>query len=127
MTLVPYAEPTPKSGSSTPQTQTRDYDLADSNAALLNQGTGNIFDDEAEMRMPVPASGVASGYNTPVGLNGGGVQGAGSAQQQAVLRSRAGAAEAALGPGTMPQPHPQASRWASAEEIEMKQNMPQPR
>lgn len=136
VTLVPYAEPSPESGSSTPQTQLRDYDLSDTNAALLNQGTGNIFDDEEEMRMPVPTAGAAtSGYNTPVALGGGGggIQGAESAQQQAVLRSRAGAAQAALGPGTstMPQPHPhtqpQPSRWASTEEIEMKQNMPQPR
>lgn len=120
--LIPYEEehqspsaPAP----AFPDANTRtNFNLTDSHNAMLSQGTGNIFGDESEVRMPVPTTG--SSNNSGSTLNDSdvrpGLRGAGSAQQDAVLRSRT---QAQL----QPQP-PQPVRWASAEDIEMQATAP---
>lgn len=123
LTLVPYIEGSPTSYPVPSAEQLRtNYNLTDAHADMLSQGTGNIFGDEDEVRMPVPANTApTSGYATPAGLSGDvrpGVQSAGAAQQEAVLQSRAAAVTA--GASTTPQP----TRWATAEEIEMRQQPP---
>ena len=89
------------------------YNLTDAHAAILSPGTGNIFGEEADVRMPEPNTDVSTSA-TDVRTGG---QGARTAAPDASLRSRA----------PPYQPTPQGTRWAAAEEIEMRQQPQQPR
>ncbi|KAF8313471.1 hypothetical protein DL93DRAFT_2081192 [Clavulina sp. PMI_390] len=130
VTMVPYVPPEPAAAPTPPAYDNRQYNLSDSHAALLNQGTSNIFGDEDTLKMPQahPSQGdvgsaTTSGYTTPAQVT--------MSQQEAVLRSRvppAGPPAASAGtsglrgmPAPQNQAPPQPTRWASAEEIEMKQ------
>jgi hypothetical protein len=109
VTLVPYEAAAPSTTPAPPDGPRRaNYNLADAQAALLSPGTGDIFGEEAEVRMPVPSSNVSTSARPG---------GPAAATLDASLRSRA----------PQYQPPPQGAPWASAEEIEMRQREQQPR
>ena len=104
MTLVPYESLAAPSAPPPEDPKRSSYNLTDARAALLSPGTGDIFGADTEVRMPAP--------NISVSTSAADVRvAAATSAPEASLRSRA----------PQYQPQPQGARWASVEEIEMRQ------
>jgi len=109
VTLVPFESLAATSAPPPEDPKRSSYNLTDARAALLSPGTGDIFGADTEVRMPAPDTSVsASAVDVRIAGQG---QSAGTSAPEASLRSRA----------PQYQPQPQGARWASVEEIEMRQ------